>query len=377
MNMRHLTLVAAGLVFVAGVVERVSLTGVAAQTKPQDLPVYEVDKDWPKLPPQYRLGTVPSFAVDSKDNVYFLTRPALVPPEDRYRAAPPVLVFDNAGNFLKAWGGAGAGYEWPEREHGIYIDPKGMVWITGSNCAAGGRPGTKSLSDDQILKFTPEGKFLLQIGHSSRSKGNADTENVSRAADLVVYPKTNELFVADGYGNHRVVVFDADSGKFKRMWGAFGKTPVDADDCTADKPAASKRAAFPPGPDSQNFSTVHSIRVSHDGTVYVADRENLRVQVFTAEGKFLTSLSKSDTPFARSLEFSVDPEQKFLFVGNEPDIVIVDRRSLQIVGSIAPPDVLRSHELSIDSKSNLYIAGTLSGYQRLAFKGMSHAASSK
>jgi DNA-binding beta-propeller fold protein YncE len=346
--------------------------GVAAQTKAQSLPVYEVDNAWPKLPPQYRLGTVPSFAVDSKDNVYFLTRPALVPPADRYRAAPPILVFDNAGNFLRSWGGAGTGYEWPEREHSIYIDPKGMVWITGSNCAASEKvPGVRKLSDDQILKFTPEGKFLMQIGHSSRSKGNADPENVSRAADVVVYPKTNELFVADGYGNHRVVVFDADTGKFKRLWGAFGKKPVDDDDCMTDKPAAGKGPAFPLGSDSQNFSTVHSIRVSHDGTVYVADRENRRVQVFTADGKFLKNLSKPDTPFARSLEFSVDPEQKFLFVGNEPDIVIVDRKSLQIVGSIAPLGILRSHELSIDSKSNLYVAATLSGFQKLAFRGMS------
>ena len=124
-------------------------------------------------------------------------------------AAPPVVVFDTAGNFIKAWGGNGTGYQWPEREHGIHIDAKGFVWITGNNCPTNGIAGLKPVADDQIVKFTQEGKFVLQIGRTSQSKGNADTQNVHRAADVWLHAPTNELFVADGYGNHRVVVFDA------------------------------------------------------------------------------------------------------------------------------------------------------------------------
>ena len=135
------------------------------------------------------------------------------------------------GNFIKAWGGAGNGYEWPEREHGIHIDHKGFVWIGGNNCPTNGLPGLKPVADDQLLKFTQDGKFVMQIGQSNQSKGNADTRNVHRAADAWVHPRTNELFVADGYGNHRVIVFDADTGAFKRMWGAFGKPPGGDDNC--------------------------------------------------------------------------------------------------------------------------------------------------
>ena len=140
-------------------------------------------------------------------------------------------MFDPAGNFIKAWGGAGAGYEWPEREHGIHIDHKGFAWIGGNQCPTSGNAGLKPVADDQLLKFTLDGKFVLQIGKSNQSKGDADTANVHRAADAWVLPRTNELFVADGYGNHRVIVFDADTGAFKRTWGAFGKPPGGKDNC--------------------------------------------------------------------------------------------------------------------------------------------------
>src|SRR6185436_19794799 len=221
MNRLRLSVLTA-LVVVAGA-DLVSRRALAAQSTGRPLPQFEVDRAWPKVPPKWKLGDPSSFAVDAQDNVWLLHRPrTLVKPEDAAMAAPPVMVFDAAGNFVKAWGGAGAGYEWPEREHGIHVDNRGFVWITGNNCPTNGIAGLKKVADDQILKFTPDGKFVMQIGKSNQSKGNADTQNVHRPADLQVFPKTNELFVADGYGNRRVVVFDADSGKFKRMWGAFG-----------------------------------------------------------------------------------------------------------------------------------------------------------
>ena len=336
----------------------------------RSLPTFEVDRGWPKVPAQWKLGDVSSFAVDGQDHVWALHRPrTLLKPEDVPKRAPAVMVFDTAGNYIKSWGGEGAGYEWPQREHGIHIDNKGLVWITGNNCPTNGIANLKHVADDQILKFTQDGKFVMQIGHSNQSKGNADTQNVHRAADVQVYPRTNELFVADGYGNHRVAVFDADSGKFKRMWGAFGNKPVDDDHCEVVTPKT-----FPPGDGPQNFSIVHAVRISKDGMVYVADRENRRVQAFTTDGKFVKQLVKTDTAFARDLALSPDPAQQFLYVGNGDDIVIVDRATLQIVGSIKVPGMIGGgHHIATDSKGNIFIAGTTMGLQKLTFKGMSTA----
>src|SRR5262245_40852203 len=156
---------------------------VSAQAR--SLPIFEVDRAWPKVPPKWKLGDPSSFAIDAQDNVWVLHRPrTLLKPEDAKMAAPPVMVFDTAGNFIKAWGGNAPGYQWPEREHGIHIDAKGFVWITGNNCPTNGIAGLKPVADDQILKMTQEGKFVLQIGRTSQSKGNADTQNVHRAADV-------------------------------------------------------------------------------------------------------------------------------------------------------------------------------------------------
>jgi hypothetical protein len=343
------------------------------QAETRGLPMFEVDRAWPKVPAKWKLGDPSSFAIDAQDNVWLLHRPRTLKPDDAPMAAPPVMVFDAAGTFVKAWGGAGTGYEWPEREHGIHIDARGFVWITGNNCPTNGLPGLKRVADDQILKFTPDGKFVMQIGHSNQSKGNADTTNVHRAADVWMHALSNELFVADGYGNHRVVVFDANSGAFKRMWGAFANKPVDDDHCEVVTPQS-----FPDGPGPQNFSIVHAIRVTRDGTVYVADRENRRVQVFTAQGKFVKQLVKTDTPFARDLALSPDSAQQFLYVGNGQDIVVVDRARLEIVGSIKVPGMIGGgHHIATDSKGNIYVAQTTAGLQKLTFKGMTSQTSAR
>jgi DNA-binding beta-propeller fold protein YncE len=220
-----------------------------------------------------------------------------------------------------------------------------------------------------LLKFTPDGKLVMQIGHSNQSKGDADTANVHRAADAWVHPPTNEVFVADGYGNHRVIVFDADTGAFKRMWGAFGKPPGGEDSCAIVGP---KSFPDPEGP--AHFNVAHAIRVANDGTVYLADRENRRVQMFTKDGKFVKQLIRTSAPFARDLALSPDPEQQFLYVGADKGIAVVDRKSFEIVGMIAPPGILGAgHHIATDSKGNIYLAQTTSGLQKLAFKGLSPA----
>lgn len=351
----------AGLVFV--------VPGMQAQTR--SLPAFEVDKAWPKLPPTWKLGDPSSFAIDARDNVWVLHRPrTLLKPEEAKMAAPPVVVFDTAGNFIRAWGGDAPGYQWPEREHGIHIDHQGFVWVTGNNCPTNGIKNLRPVADDQIVKLTQEGKFVLQIGRSTESTGNKDTRNVHRAADVWVHPPTNEAFVADGYGNRRVAVFDATTGAFKRMWGAFGNAPTDEDHCMVTGPKT-----FPGGPGPQQFNVVHALRVSRDGMVYVADRENRRVQVFTAQGTFVNQVIKTGTPFARNLALSHDPDQQFLYVGDGKEIAIVDRKALAIVGSIRAPGLIGAgHQIATDSKGNLYIAATGAGLQKLVFKGMAAAA---
>src|SRR5215210_4210022 len=193
-----------------------------AQGASRSMPVFQVDPSWPKLPNNWVVGTVSSVTVDRRDHVWILHRPGTVAQGLKAQAAPPVLEFDGNGAFVNAWGGAGQGYEWPLTEHGITVDYKDMVWIGGSG-----------VTDDMLLKFTTQGKFVKQFGAKGQSKGNGDRTNVNRSADVFVYPKTNEAFVADGYGDRRVIVFDAETGAFKRMWGAFGKAPDEEPPSTA------------------------------------------------------------------------------------------------------------------------------------------------
>ena len=345
------------------------LIGSEAIAQTRSLPSFAVDTSWAKVPDKYRLGDVSSIAIDAQDNAYVLHRPRTLKPDAAGMAAPAVVVFDSAGNFIKAWGGPGPGYEWVEREHGIHIDHKGFAWIGGNQCPTSGNKGLKPVADDQLLKFTLDGKFVLQIGKSNQSKGDTDTANVHRAADAWVLPRSNEIFVADGYGNHRVIVFDADTGAFRRTWGAFGKPPGGKDNCEI-----ARLTEFPAGDGLPDFNVAHSIKVSNDGTVYLADRENRRLQAFTSDGKFIKQLRRTEGPFAANLAFSPDPEQRFLYVGSGKFITIVDRASLDVLGRVQVEKQLGGgHHIATNSKGNLYIAATAAGMQRLTFKGMTTA----
>ena len=246
----------------------------------------------------------------------------------------------------------------------MQIDHEGSFWVTGNNCPATTERGLGPVSDDQVLKFTADGEFVLQIGRANSSSGNADTLNLNEPADAVVYPPTNELFVADGYGNHRVVVFDADTGAFKRLWGAFGNMPEDDANCPRVF-----REAVPDGPGPPQFSIVHAIRISNDGLVYVADRENRRVQVFTIDGKYVDQIVHHDAPFARNLALSPDADQRFLYVGGGAGIMVFDRTSLDLLTTIETT-VGTGHLIQTDSQGNIYIAATGLGYERLIFTGM-------
>jgi len=366
------------------------LTRVMAQAR--QAPTFQVDPTWPALPNNWVFGTVTSVTVGKDDHVWIIHRPRTVAEPKRAQAAPPVLEYDAAGKFVKAWGGDGQGYDWPAAEHGISVDYKGNLWVTGSSPSGGSPDGPV---DNMILKFSRDGKFLMQIGGRNQPGGNKDTKNLERAADIDVYQKTNEAFVADGYGNRRVIVFDADSGAFKRMWGAFGKPPDN------DPPAAINRGArgaapaapggaAPPAPPAtgegspQFANPVHAVKVSNDSLVYVADRTNRRIQVFDLNGKYINQvfINRSEGVSAAGLSFSPDTQQTYLYVADygNSHLAVVNRKTLEVLYQFgkrgpAPGDFQGLHTLAADSKGNLYTAEVAPGNraQKFVFKGISTA----
>jgi hypothetical protein len=192
------------------------------------VPQFQVDPFWPKpLPNNWILGQVSGLATDKYDRIWVVHRPASLTPRERAAeknppeakccaAAPPVLVFDGSGNLVRAWGGPGPGYQWPESEHGLFVDDEDFVWLAGN--------GKK---DGQLLKFTMQGKFVLQIGRQGEGNDSNATDRLGSPADVAVDVAAKEVFAADGYANRRVAVFDSETGAYKRHWGAYGSRPSD------------------------------------------------------------------------------------------------------------------------------------------------------
>ena len=330
-------------------------------------PKFQVDPSWPlPLPSNWIIGTIGGITVDAQDHIWINQRPSSLDAREKRAStasnvkccvpAPPVIEFDQAGKVVQGWGGDGPGYKWGNDGHGIHVDHNNFVWV-GDNVDTGGH----------IFKFTRDGKFVMRIGQPGTPTGSNDTAHLGRPADMAVDRETNELFVADGYGNHRVIVFDADTGAFKRTWGAFGKAPGGVDNCAIVGPKT-----FPEGDGLPDFNVAHAIRVANDGTVYLADRENRRVQMFGSDGKYVKQLVRTATPFARNLALSPDAEQQFLYVGGGKSIVVLDRKTLDVAGEIeVPGQIGAGHHIATDSKGNIYIAQTTAGLQKLVFKGMS------
>lgn len=341
----------------------------AAQPAAEKVPEYALDTSWPKLPlpNHWALGLINGIYVDAKNHLWMYQSPELVPKYALGAAqtppatpccvpAPAIIEFDEAGNVVRAWGGPEdakkQGYDWPTAGHGLYIDYKGNIWIGGSQtkAAADGSP-----ADGMYLKFSPEGKFLLQIGGRGPSKGNLDTTQLSGAAAVDVDPETNEVYIADGYGNARVIVFDADTGAFKRLWGAYGKPPTDE-----KLPRYDGGAELP-----KQFNLVHCIRIAKDGLVYVCDRLNDRIQVFHKDGSFVTE--QVYMPATRgagsvgNVSFWPDAKQTFM-VMNDPgnfNTVILRRSDLKELSRFGhygtwAGEYHRNHQMEFDHKGNIY-----------------------
>jgi hypothetical protein len=352
-------------------------------------PTFEVDPLWPKpLPNHWVLGNVIGVGVDAQDHVFIVHRndtfnatqeigAAQNPPlSECCVPAPPVLEFDPAGNLVKAWGGPAQGYDWPTSNHGISIDNKNNVWIGGNGtCPGAGTPDCPAGTIDSfILKFTHDGKFLMEIGVPHQTVNSNATGHFGRVAKISFDYKANEAFLADGYGNHRVAVIDMDNGKIKRFWGAYGHVPSDSN----------LGPYNPEAPIAQQFrNPVHCADPSVDGLVYVCDRPNDRLQVFRKSGEFVKE--KINKPPTRGdgsvwdIAFSRDPQQKYIYIadGKNEHVYVMDRESLEILtqfgdGGRQPGQWFAVHSIATDSKGNIYTTETYEGkrIQKFVAKGM-------
>jgi DNA-binding beta-propeller fold protein YncE len=372
-------------------------------------PRFEVDPLWPKpLPNHWIIGQTIGVSVDGQDHIWIIHRAGSLEPGEQHAtttpptaqccaAAPPILEFDQDGTLIGHWGGPGQGYDWPESNHGVTVDYKGNVWIGGNGRGqppgaargTGGRGRGRGeqvldesqtggvqgyFNDSMVLKFTQSGKFLMQIGKPGQSKGSNDTDNLRLPAKLFIDKVENEVYVADGYGNHRVIVFDADTGKYKRHWGAYGHKPDDVNLGNYD----------PSAPPAQQFrNPVHCADLSVDRLLYVCDRVNDRVQVFKPDGTFVKEVfvekETRGSGSAWDIAFSKDPQQKYMYLtdGENDRVHIFDRQSLEMLttfgeGGRQPGEFYGVHSIATDSKGNIYTTETYRGQrvQKFVYKGL-------
>jgi sugar lactone lactonase YvrE len=364
----------------------------AAEQAKSKAPTFKVDPTWPlEMPNHWIMGAVTGVFVDAKQHVWVTHLPEVLTEEELYeepwnvvtppapangggrggaaaapaapsekplkmgmwcKAAPPVLEFDQDGKLVQGWGQGSYDdmTDWPREPHGIFVDHEDHVWIG-------------SYNRHRVMKFTREGKHLLTIGEYEKTGGSADTHLLGGPSGIWVDPKTNEVFISDGYRNRRIIVFDT-NGKYLRHWGAYGKVP---DDNERFDPKTMVTGALP-----QQFSTPHGITGSKDGKIYVADRRGNRIQVFDHMGKFLAEKVIAPATLSSGSAFvpvlSTDPDQTWLYVADGTNFKVwtLRRSDLEIMGEFGRGgrqlgQFLRPHGMSIDNKGNLYVGEASTG----------------
>ena len=364
----------------------------AGQGNTVEAPAFEVDPLWPKpLPNHWILGSTIGVGVDSRDHVFIIHRglPTLTarteagldtkpPTGECCAAAPPILEFDPDGSLVNSWGGPAPGRDWPESNHGISVDDKDNVWIGGNgacpNDSTAGPACPRGTIDSFILKFTHDGKFLMEIGAPHQTVNSNSLTSFGRVAKISFDAAANEAYVSDGYSNKRVAVIDMDSGKIKRYWGAYAHKPEDAN----------LGPYNPDAPLAQQFrNPVHCAEPSHDGLVYVCDRPNDRIQVFRKDGSFVKEQLIAPRTLGDGsvwdIAFSRDPQQKYLYLadGKNEHIYVMDRQSLEILtmfgdGGRQPGQWFAVHSIATDSKGNIYTTETYEGkrVQKFVYRGL-------
>lgn len=353
-----------GLAIVALSIGERQLSASLAQ-QPVQAPHFEVDPFWPKpLPNGWVIGSVIGVGVDSRDHVYIVHRQASLnarteigasqnpPTGECCAAAPPVLEFDPEGNLVRAWGGPGDGYTWPNSNHGIAIDHRDNVWIGGNG-----------QGDSHILQFTRDGRFVKQHGTPGRPVNSNSREWFGRVAKISFDVAANEAFVADGYGHKRVAVLDMNTGAIKRFWGAYGNVPSDSN----------LGPYNPDAPLAQQFrNPVHCAEPSNDGLVYVCDRPNNRIQVFQKSGEFVNEVRIAPRTLGDGavwdIAFSRDADQRYLYLadGKNERVYVLDRRSLTVLTSFGgggrqPGQFFAVHSIATDSRGNIFTTETYEG----------------
>jgi DNA-binding beta-propeller fold protein YncE len=355
--------VATGLSIAALILLSAADRPVVAQSK-SAAPTLTVDPTFPQeFPNHWIMGSVTGVFVDRRDHVWITHLPETLTEEELYeeqkppmgtccKAAPVVIELDPNGKLVQGWGTGDKDNptDWPRNPHGIFVDHNDFVWI-----------GTHV--HHRVMKFTREGKLVMTIGQYDKNAGSNDTTLLGGPSGIWVDPKTNEVFISDGYRNRRVVVFDQ-HGKYLRHWGAYGERP---DDTEKFDPKTMMSGALP-----KQFSTPHGITGSSDGKIYVADRRGNRIQVFEQSGKFVTEKIIAPATLSSGSSFvpvlSKDPQQEWLYLadGTNHKIWILRRSTMDVVGEFGRGgrqlgQFLRPHGMSVDSKGNLYVGEASTG----------------
>ncbi len=330
----------------------------------EGIPSFEVDPSWPlDMPNDWIMGSVTAVFVDATDHIWVTHLPETLTPEETSAVqdppigmccvpAPVVIEFDGNGEVVQAWGDPATQdvSEFPRNAHGLFVDHNDFVWIG-------------SYQHHRVMKFTRGGDLLMTIGEYNVNGGSNDPNLLGGPAGIWVDPSTNEVFIADGYRNRRVIVFDGATGGYLRHWGAYGQPPD-------DEYRAGDRG--PDGPPPEQFSTVHGLVGSNDGLIYVADRRGNRIQVFRQSGEFVTEKVVAPGTLSSGSAFvialSPDAEQEWLYLadGTNHKVWTLRRGDLEIMdnfgrGGRQVGQFLRPHGMGIDSEGNLYVGEASTG----------------
>jgi DNA-binding beta-propeller fold protein YncE len=327
------------------------------------VPTFQADPSWPReMPNKWIMGAVTAVFVDSQDHVWVTHLVETLTPEETSVVqdppigtccvpAPTVIEFDAQGDVVQAWGDPDDDISvFPRNPHGIFVDHNDFVWI-----------GT--YRHHRVMKFTRDGQLVTTIGEYDENGGSSDTTLLGGPAGIWVNPETNEVFIADGYRNRRVVVFNGETGEYLRHWGAYGEMPDDEYDY-GDRD--------PDGPPPRQFSNVHGLTGSADGMIYAADRRGNRIQSFRQNGEFVAE--RIIAPLTRSsgsafvIALSPDADQQWLYLadGTNHKVWVLRRENLEVVGEFGRGgrqvgQFLRPHGMGIDSQGNLYVGEASTG----------------